>query len=112
MNSTGVAEGAVASGVGRGVVGFPLHFGAGVFYGDGQPGGAHGGEIDNVVADEGGFFRLDSCVFNHLFKACAFVVDALADVFEFQVAGAEGDGFGDALGDESGPDAGEACEGD
>ena len=39
-------------------------------------------------------------------------MDALADVFEFQIAGAEGDGFGDALGDESGFDAGEARERD
>ena len=107
----GIAEGAVASGVGRGVVRFPLYFGASVFYGDGQPGGAHGGEIDNIIADEGGFFRLETGLFHYLFKASAFVVDALADVFEFQVAGAEGDGFGDALGDESGPDASEACEG-
>ena len=39
-------------------------------------------------------------------------MDSLADVFEFEVASAQGDGFGDALGDESGLDAGEAGEGD
>ena len=108
----GVAEGAVASGVRRDVVGLLLYFGAGVFDGDGQSRGAHGGQVDHVVADEGGFFRCDSCFFHDFLKACALVVDALANVFEFQVAGAEGDGFGDAFGDESGLDAGEAGEGD
>ena len=33
----GVAEGAVATGVGRDVVRFRFHFGAGVLHGDGQP---------------------------------------------------------------------------
>ena len=56
--------------------------------------------------------EFDSCFFHDFLEAGALVVDALADVFEFQVAGAEGDGFGDALGDESGLDAGEAGEGD
>ena len=56
--------------------------------------------------------ELESRFFHNFFKRSALVVDTLADVFEFQVAGAQGDGFGDALGDESSLDAGEAREGD
>ena len=107
-----VAEGAVAAGVGSDVVGFLLHFGAGVFHGDGQACGAHGGEVDYVVADEGGFFRLETFLPHDFFEASTLVLDALMNVLEFQVAGAERDGFGDALGDESGLDAGEAGKGD
>ena len=90
----------------------PFHFGAGVFYGDGEACGAHGGQIDDVVADEGGFFGLHSLFFHDFFESGALVVDALADEFELQIAGAEGDSFGDALGDESRLDAGEARQRD
>ena len=78
-----------------------------MLYRDGQAGGAHGGKGHPAVADEGGFLRLDSWFFHNFFERGALVVDALADVFELEVAGAEGDGFGDALGNESGLDAGQ-----
>ena len=89
---------------------FVLDLGARVSDGDRQACGTHGGKIDDVVADEGGFFPLDSVLLNDFIKGAALVLDALADVFEFEIAGAEGDGFGDALGDESGLDAREASQ--
>ena len=104
----GVTESAVAASMGRHVVGLALHFGAGVFDGDGKASGAHGGEVDDVVADEGGFLEVQSCILHDFFEGGALVLNSLADVFEFQVASAQGNGFGDALGDEAGPDASEA----
>jgi hypothetical protein len=104
----GVAEGAFAAGVRSDVVGFALYFGAGVFDGDGEPSGAHGGEIDDVVADEGSFVELHARVLDDFFEGSALVLNPLADEFEFQIASAQGNSFGDALGDEAGPDASEA----
>jgi len=108
----GVAQGAVASSVRRDVVSLLLHFGASVFHGNGEACGAHGGEIDDIVADEGGLIQLDSIFFDDFLESSALVLDALAHVLELEIASAEGDRFGDALGDESGLDAGQACEGD
>ena len=56
--------------------------------------------------------ELDAFLFHNFFKTCALVLNSLTDVLKFQVAGAEGDGFGDALGDESRLDAGKAGERD
>ena len=89
---------------------FALDFGAGVLHGDGQACGAHGGQIDDVIANKGGFLRFDSRFLDYLFKARPLVVDSLANIFELQVAGAQGDGFRDALGDESSLDSGETRE--
>lgn len=105
-----IAECSFASGVGRDVVRFFFHLGARVLYGYGEAPGAHGGEVDDVIADECGFLQCHACFFDDFFEGGALVLNALADEFEFQIAGAEGDGFGDALGDESGPDAGETGE--
>ncbi len=104
----GVAEGAIAAGMGRYVVGLALHFGTGVFDGDGEAAGAHGGEVDDVVADEGGFVEFQACVLHNFLKGSALVLNSLADVFELQVPSAQSNSFGDSLGDEAGPDAGEA----
>ena len=106
----GVAESAVAAGVGRDVVGLALYFGAGVLDGDGEASGAHGGEVDDVVADEGGFLEVQACILHDFLEGGALVLNSLANVFEFQVACAQGNGFGDALGDEAGPDASEASK--
>ena len=58
--------------MGRDVVRFPLHLGAGILHGDGQTAGAHGWQIDDVVADEGGFFQFDSFLFDDLLEGrCA-----------------------------------------
>jgi hypothetical protein len=108
----GVAESAVATGIGRNVVRFLLYFGAGIFHSDGEACGAHGGKVDDVVADEGGFVQSDSFFFDDCLKARAFVLDSLTNIFEFQIAGAKGDSFRDALGDESGLDAAETRERD
>ena len=108
----GVAEGAIASRVGSNVVRFFLHFGTGILHRDGESCHAHGREVDDIVSDESGFFRFESCLVQNFFERGAFVVDALADVFELEVASAQGDGLGDALGDETGPDAGETGERD
>lgn len=105
-----VAQGAFAAGVRRDVVGFFFHFGAGVFDSDGQASGAHGGEIDDVVADERGFFQLETFLFDYLFQTCALVLNALMDVLNLQVAGPESNRFGGAPGDESGLEAGDAGE--
>jgi len=107
-----VAEGAVAAGVGRDVVSFLFYLGAGVFHGDGQASGAHGGEIDDVVADEGRFFQFDSRLLDDFLESGLLVLNSLAEVFTLQVSGAEGNCFGDALGDQSSPDAGHASKRD
>ena len=93
-------------------MGFFFDLGSGVLYSDGQASGAHCREIDDVIADECGFFELQSCIFHDFFERGALVLDALTDLFKLQIAGAESHGFGDALGDKSGLDASEAGEGD
>ena len=108
----GIAEGTVTSGVGSSVVGFLLDFGAGVPYCDGESGGAHGGEVDYIVADEGGFVFGHSGFLDDFFKRGGFVLNALADELQFQVAGAKGYSFRNSLRDQTGFDASEASQGD
>src|SRR5450631_631974 len=106
----GVAQGAFAAGVGGDVVGFLLHLGACVLHGDGEASGAHGGEIDDVIADEGGFFQLETFLADDFFEAGALVLNALTDVLDLEIASAEGNGFGAAPGNESGLEAGDPGE--
>jgi hypothetical protein len=108
----GIAKGAVATRVGRDVVSFFLHLGAGVFHGDGQSGSAHGWEVNDVVADETALFRPETFLLEDFFEARSFVAYALMYVLKFEIASAERDGFGNALGDESGSYSGEAGERD
>ena len=108
MNSTASRRAPSPPACGCHVVGFPFHFGAGVFDGDGEASGAHGGEVNDVVADEGGLIEFQSRILHDFLEGGALVLNSLANVFEFQVACAQGNGFGDALGDEAGPDASEA----
>ena len=93
-------------------MGFFLYLGAGILDGDGQACGAHGRQIDDVVADEAGLLRLEAILFEDFFEASAFVAYALMHVLELEVAGAEGYGFRNSFGNESGLDAGEAGERD
>jgi len=86
---------------------FLFHFGAGVFYGDGEASGTHGGQIDDVIADEGGFFWLQPCLLHDLIETGPLILHALIYIFEFQVARTECDCFRNALGDKSGLDAAE-----
>jgi hypothetical protein len=94
------------------VVRFFLHFGARVFDRDGQPAGTHGGKIDDIVSHECRLVESDAIFFHDLFEGGAFVLDPLANIFEFQIPGAQRHGFGDALGDEPGLDAGQTRERD
>src|ERR1700687_1748332 len=55
-----VAEGAVATSMRRDVMGLLFHFDAGVLHSDGEASGTHGGQVDDVIADEGGFFWLEA----------------------------------------------------
>jgi hypothetical protein len=87
-------------------VAFPLHFSSRVFHRDGQAAGAQGGQINYIVTDERGFFRFETFPAQTFLQAGAFVLNALMNVFQFQVAGTQGHGFGDALGDQAGFDAG------
>ncbi len=91
---------------------FLFHFGTGIFHGDGEAAGSHGGQVDDVVAYERGFFGFEALLLHDFFEAGALVSNALTNVFEFQVAGAEHDSFRDARGDQPGLDAGEARERD
>src|SRR5579864_6026681 len=111
MNST-ASRSAVPAGVGRDIARFLLHLGTGVFHGNREACGAHGGKVDDVVADKGGFVLLDSLLFNDFFNARALVLNSLTNVFESQIAGAKGDGLRDALGDKSGLNAAESRERD
>ena len=56
---------------------FALDFGAGVLHGDGEASGAHGREVDDVIADKGGFFRLESLLLHDFFEAGALVFECL-----------------------------------
>jgi hypothetical protein len=75
---------------GRDVVGFPLHFSSRVFHRNGQAAGAHGGQIDYIVADERGFFRFETFPAQNFLQTGAFVLNALMNVFQLQVAGTPG----------------------
>ena len=88
-------------------MGFSLHFGSGIFHGDGYPAGAHGGKIDNIVPDKGGFFWLQPCLLHDLIETGPLILHALVYIFELQVAGTECDCFRNPLGDKSGLDAAE-----
>ena len=101
----GIAGSAFAAGVGGNVMSFFLYFGAGVFDRYGETGGAHGGQVDDVVADKRSFLGLESCFLDDFFKGSLLVLNALAHKFEFQIAGAEGDGGGDTLGDQPGAES-------
>jgi len=107
-----VAQRAVAAGVGSDVVRFFLYLGACVFHGDGQSSGAHCRDIDDVVAYEGGFFQFDSCFLDDFLESGLLVLNSLAHVFKLQVSGTKGNGFGDALGDQSRLNAGHASKRD
>jgi hypothetical protein len=91
-------------------VGLVLDVLAGVGHGEGEAAGAHDGQVDDVVADEGGFFGLEFFAGEDFAEGGEFVGRSLVDVLDFEVAGAEADGLGDALGDDSGLHAAEAGE--
>src|SRR3981189_3607871 len=95
----GVAGSTVAAGMRGDPVGIGFDLWAGVFHRDGQAAAAHYREVDDIVPDEGGFGGGDSFLLEDLAEDACFVLNALVDVVDFQVPGAEGDGFGKALGD-------------
>jgi hypothetical protein len=95
----GVAGGAVAAGVGGDPVGFGLYFGASVLYGNGEAAAAHDWQVDDIVTYKGGFGGGDSLFLEDLAEDACLVLNALVDVVDFQIAGAEGDSLRQALGD-------------
>lgn len=104
----GIADGTFAAAMVGDDVGFILDVLAGVGDGEGEAAVAHDGEVDNVIADECGFFGLEIFFLQNFAEGGEFVGRSLVDVLDLQVTGAEADGFRDALGDDSGLDAGEA----
>jgi len=107
-----VAEGAIASRMRRDVVCFFFYFFARVLDCDGEAAVTHNGKIDHIVAYESGLARFQSLLLEDFFERSALVLDALVDVLQFQVPSAQGNGLGNALGDEAGLDSGEAGQGD
>ncbi len=105
-----VAESAVAAAVRCDVVRIAFDLIAGVSYGDRQAAIPHDRKIDHVVTDECDLSRLDPFLNDDFAKDAELVLNALVNVFEFQVAGAQGNRFGDALGDQSGFDSSEASQ--
>ncbi len=108
----GVTQSAFTSGMRCNVMGFALDFGTGIFDGDGDAGRAHCRQIDNVVPDEGGLLGLQSGLGGGSEKAAALVIDALVYEIEFEIAGAQGDIFGNAFRDESCLETADASERD
>ena len=106
MNST-ASEGAVATSMGCHVMGLFLHVGAGIFDCNGQATGPHGGKIDHVVTDKCRFLRPDSRLLDDFLKSSLLILNTLADIFQFEVAGAQRNSFRDALGDQSSLNAGQ-----
>jgi len=106
----GITQGSLASGVRGRVVGLLLHFGASVLDRNGETAGAHGREIDHIIAYEGSFLGPDTFFSSDLFEGSALVLNTLADVFELQIAGAKRNRFRDPLGDETGLDSSQPCQ--
>src|ERR1035437_1644260 len=100
-----VAGSPVSPSVGRNQVGFGFDLGPRVFHGDRQPALAHGRQIDHIVAHESGFGGGDPIFFQNLRQHRRLVLDALIHVVHLQIARPQGNGFGDALGDNPGLDS-------
>jgi hypothetical protein len=64
----------------------------------------HDGEVNHVVADKGCFGGFQVLLLEDFFEAGEFVLDALVNVFEFQIPGAQGHRLGKAFRDEAGLD--------
>src|SRR5215472_10703725 len=96
----------------RGVLGLLLHLGAGVRHCDGEPCQSHSGKVDDVVAHKGTFVRGNSGLTDNLLKRGTFVVAALMNKLQFQIAGPEGNGFGEALCNKPGTKATETSQRD
>jgi hypothetical protein len=71
----------------------------------------HGGKVDDVVADKGGFVPLDSLLFNDFFNAPALVLNSLMNV-RVSDHGHEGRRSPRRACDKSGRDAAESRERD
>ncbi len=86
-----IAESTFTSGVWGRVMGFFLDLSSGILHGDCKAAGSHGGEVDYIVSDKGGFFQLESSLFDDFLKGSLLVLNSLTDEFKFQVAGPKGD---------------------
>lgn len=108
----GIAAGSVASGVGGDVVGGCFGLQAGVGGGDGKAAGAHHGKVDDVVTDVSELVEGDAGAPENVVDGFHLVGLALVDELKPEVAGADGDGGGFALGDNADTQTAEAREGD
>src|ERR1700750_1637944 len=77
----------------------------GIGRGDRQPGDAHGGQVGQVVADEGGLFRREAQGFEQAVQAGALVLLALVDVCDAQFLGPQRHRVADPRGDDRDLDA-------
>jgi hypothetical protein len=71
---------------------------------------AHYRQVDNVIADVGGLFRLKIFLRQDFSEGSKFVAYTLVDVLDLEIAGTEAHSFRDALGNDAGFDASEAGE--
>ncbi len=85
---------------------------AGVGYADGEAADAQDGQIDDVVSDEADLVEGGSGLFHDLADGVHLVGLAHVEVFEAQIAGAEGDRVRDALGYEAAGETGDTGERD
>ena len=85
---------------------------AGVGYADGEAADSQDGKIDDVVSDETDLVQCRAGLFHDLADGVHLVGLAHVEVFEAQIAGAEGDRVRDALGYEAAGEASDAGERD
>jgi hypothetical protein len=104
----GIASGAVAAPVRGHVMSIGLYFVSRVSNGNGQAAILHGRKVDDVVSDKCRLTGADALTLQDFFKGGQLVLNSLADVLDFKIAGAKCHCLRDALGDEPGLDAGEA----
>src|SRR5205823_4111703 len=95
-----VAGGAISTAMRRDPVGLSFNFWTRVLYSDGQAAFAHHWQVDDVITNESGFRRVDPVFLQDLLEDSGFILNALMDVIDFEIACAEGDCFRPALGDE------------
>ena len=91
-------------------MGFGLDLGARVLHRDSQTALAHRRQIDHVVAHESGLSCGDAVLFKNLCKHRRLVLNPLVHVINLQIARTQGNGFGDALGDDPGLDSRQASQ--
>jgi len=98
----------ITPGVRGDVMGGLFYLAASISHGHGKTAIAHHSKIDYVVPDEGNFAGAKSFRAENFAKGFQLVPNALVDLLQLKIAGAQGHGFRIAPGDESCLDAGDA----